>query len=76
MRMVTVHGWCCSGDRQYRPRPFLVSPRARDASADYLKVARSDGWLANPKRLEGPLWISTHHHGTQQRMSQRTAMQA
>jgi len=61
---------------QYRPRPFLISPRARDAIADYLKVARSDGWLTNPKRLEGPLWISTHHHGTQQRMSQRTAMQA
>lgn len=61
---------------QYRPRPFLISPRARDAIADYLKVARSEGWLANVKRLEGPLWISTHHHGTQQRMSQRTAMQA
>ena len=65
----------CEATR-YRPRPFLISPRARDAIADYLKVARSDGWLANPKRLQGPLWISTHHHGTQQRMSQRTAMQA
>ncbi len=61
---------------QYRPRPFLISPRARDAIADYLKVARRDGWLASSKRLEGPLWISTHHHGTQQRMSQRTATQA
>jgi integrase len=61
---------------QYRKRPFLISPRARDAIAAYLKVARSEGWLASPKRLEGPLWISTHHHGTQQRMSQRTAMQA
>lgn len=61
---------------QYRPRPFLISPRTRDAIADYLKLVRSDGWLANAKRLEGPLWISTHHHSTQQRMSQRTAMQA
>lgn len=58
------------------PRPFLISPRARGAIADYLKVARSQGWLATTNRLEGPLWISTHHHGTQQRMSQRTAMQA
>jgi hypothetical protein len=57
-------------------RQFLISPRARDAIADYLKVARRDGWLASSKRLEGPLWISTHHHGTQQRMSQRTATQA
>jgi integrase len=65
-----------SAANQYRPRPFLISPRARDAIADYLKAARSDGWLANPKRLEGALWISTHHRGTQQRMSQRTAMQA
>jgi hypothetical protein len=65
-----------SAANQYRPRPFLISPRARDAIADYLKVARSDGWLAKPKRLAGPLWISTHHRGTQQRMSQRTAMQA
>ena len=61
---------------QYRPRPFLLSPRAREAIADYLKAARTDGWLEDPKRLEGPLWISTHHRGTQQRMSQRTAMQA
>jgi len=61
---------------QYRPRPFLISPRARSAIADYLKTARSESWLASSKRLEGPLWISTHHRGTQQRMSQRTAMQA
>lgn len=61
---------------QYRPRPFLLSPRSRGAIADYLKAVRSSGWLANAARLEGPLWISTHHQGTQQRMSQRTAMQA
>lgn len=61
---------------RYRPRTFLISPRSRDAIADYLKAVRSEGWLANAARLEGPLWISTHHRGTQQRMSQRTAMQA
>jgi integrase len=37
---------------QYRPRPFLLSPRTREAIADYLKVARTDGWLEDPKRLE------------------------
>lgn len=65
----------CEGNN-YREREFLVSDRARDAITAYLKVARSDGWLAKSDRLEGPLWISTHHHGTQKRMSQRTAMQA
>jgi integrase len=60
----------------YRERPFLLSPRSRDAIADYLKAVRSGGWLANAARLKGPLWISTHHQGTQQRMSHRTASQA
>jgi hypothetical protein len=65
----------CEGNN-YRERMFLVSDRARDAIGDYLKAARDGGWLANAERLEGPLWISTHHHGSQQRMSQRMAMQA
>ena len=65
----------CEGNN-YRGRTFLMSDRARAALVDYLKVARSGGWLAKEDRLEGPLWISTHHIGTQQRMSQRTAMQA
>lgn len=65
----------CEGNN-YRERTFLLSDRVRDAIAAYLKVARSEGWLANGNRLEGPLWISTHHRGTQQRMSQRTALQA
>jgi hypothetical protein len=65
----------CEGNK-YRDRTFLMSDRARDALALYLKAARSEGWLANGDRLEGPLWISTHHKGTQQRMSQRMAMQA
>ena len=65
----------CEGNK-YRERRFVMSERARDAVADYLKEARRDGWLANASRLEGPLWISTYPVGTQQRMSRRTAMQA
>lgn len=65
----------CEGNK-YSERRFLMSDRARDAIASYLKAARSGGWLANGERFEGPLWISTHHRGTQQRMSQRMAMQA
>jgi hypothetical protein len=65
----------CEGNK-YRERRFVMSDRARDAIADYLREARSGGWLANASRLEGPLWISTYPVGTQQRMSRRTAMQA
>lgn len=61
---------------QYRERKFMMSDRTRGAIVDYLKAARSNGWLANGQRLEGPLWIATRHRGTQQRMSQRTALQA
>ena len=53
-----------------------MSDRTRGALVYDLKVARSGGWLAKADRLEGPLWISTHHIGIQARMSQRTAMQA
>jgi hypothetical protein len=65
----------CEATR-YRKRPFLMSDRAREAIADYLKVARSEGWLAHSPRLEGPLWIASQPRGEQKRMSQRTAMQA
>jgi hypothetical protein len=65
----------CEGNK-YRERRFVMSDRARDAIADYLKEARSGGWLANGSRLEGPLWISTQSAGAQQRMSRRTAMVA
>lgn len=65
----------CEGNK-YRERRFVMSERARDAIADYLKEARRGGWLANGSRLEGPLWISTYPVGSQQRMSRRTAMQA
>src|SRR5688500_9492461 len=65
----------CEGN-DYKGRTFLMSDRTRGALVDYLKVARSGGWLAKADRLEGPLWISTHHIGIQARMSQRTAMQA
>ncbi len=65
----------CEGNN-YRERRFLLSDRTRDATAGYLMAARADGWLAKGERLVGPLWISMHHHGSQQRMSQRTAVQA
>jgi len=59
----------------YSARSFEMTDRARAAIADYLKVARSGGSLAGA-RLTGPLWIATHPHGAQKRMSQRTAVQA
>lgn len=65
----------CEGNN-YRERKFLMSDRTRNALVDYLKAVRAGGWLAKGDRLQGPLWLSTHHHGSQQRMSQRTAMQA
>jgi len=65
----------CEGNK-HRERRFVMSDRARDAIADYLRQARSGGWLANRSRLEGPLWISTYPMGTQQRISRRTAMAA
>ena len=52
----------CEGNR-YRKRPFLMSDRAREAMAEYLRLARSDGWLANSSRLEGPLWIASQPKG-------------
>lgn len=60
---------------KFQPRPFEMTERARTAIADYLKVARNEGWLAGP-RLNGPLWIATQPQGSQKRMSQRTAVQA
>ncbi len=65
----------CEGN-SYRERRFLLSDRTRNAIVGYLKEARAEGWLSRGDRLVGPLWISTHHHGSQQRMSQRTAVQA
>jgi integrase len=65
----------CEGNA-YRGRSFLLSDRSRQAIADYLKVARDEGWLKDPGALQGPLWIATHHRGTQQRMSTRTAAQS
>jgi len=64
----------CEANR-YRPRPFEMTERARAAIADYLKVARHEGWLTDG-RLNGPLWIATQPPGSQKRMSQRTAVQA
>jgi site-specific recombinase XerD len=65
----------CEGNK-YRERRFVMSDRARDAIADYIKAARSGGFLANARRIEGPLWIASQPIGVQQRMSRRTAMVA
>jgi integrase len=65
----------CEGNK-YQRRSFDMTDRTRAAIADYLKVARSDGWLASGSRLKGPLWIATQPQGAQKRMSQRTAVQA
>ena len=65
-----------SEGNRYRGREVVMSDRARDAIADYLKFARAEGWLAKASRLKGPLWISTQPQGEQKRMSQRTAVQA
>jgi len=64
----------CEANR-YLPRSFEMTERARAAIADYLKVARKEGCLLG-ERLKGPLWIASHPHGVQQRMGQRTAVQA
>ena len=58
---------------QYRKRKILMTDRTREAIAEYLAVARSEGWFPHG-RLKGPLWIATEHRGTLQRLSQRTAM--
>jgi hypothetical protein len=58
---------------QYRKRKILMTDRTREAIAEYLAVARNEGWFPHG-RLKGPLWIATEHRGTLQRLSQRTAM--
>jgi integrase len=61
----------CEANR-YKARKFVMTDRTRDAIAQYLEVARAEGWL--PERaLKGPLFIATEHRGTMQRLSQRTA---
>lgn len=65
----------CEGNK-YRERRFVMSERARNAIADYLREARRGGWLANGSRIAGPLWIASVPVGSQQRMSRRTAMAA
>ena len=45
----------CEANR-YKAKSFEMTDRARGAIADYLRGARSEGWLANGTRLEGPLF--------------------
>ncbi len=62
----------CEANR-YRGRRFVMSERTRHAIADYLGVAREDGWLPG-KRLRGPLFVASVHRGTGQRLSPRSAI--
>jgi hypothetical protein len=72
LREVTMRA--CEGTK-YRPRTFQMGEAARMAIADYLKAIRKSGWLTDPKKLKGPLFVS-RYPGKQQRLSQRTAIQA
>jgi hypothetical protein len=65
----------CEGT-QYKPRTFATSEGARAAIADYLEAAKKAGWLAERNPLKGPLFIASYPVGKQQRLSQRTAIQA
>ncbi|HMJ11053.1 MAG TPA: hypothetical protein VK524_06575 [Polyangiaceae bacterium] len=60
----------CEGNR-FRELHFHVSDRTRDAIADYLRVARNEGWLSNG-RLEGPLFLSSYHRGQGKPAAART----
>ena len=54
----------------YEERVFLLSDRAREGLADYLRVIRDDEWL--PKGLRGPLFLSSYFYGTGKRVSNRS----
>jgi integrase len=49
-----------SAQTRYRRRRCYVSQRAREALAEYLRVARAEGRLAGGKLFKGPLFPSTH----------------
>jgi hypothetical protein len=57
----------------HRQRSFVVSARAQEAVAEYLRAARNGGWLPTD-RLEGPLFLSSVQPGSGQRLSKRTAI--
>ena len=61
---------------RYRGRDFLMTEPARQALADYIKVARAEGWFRGGKKPHGPLFVSTQHHGTGQRLKRLAAIAA
>lgn len=64
----------CEANR-YRELRFFLTKRTRAAVADYLKVARRDGWLVTSK-LQGPLFISAQPRGGGKRVARRTMIHA
>ena len=62
----------CEGNR-YKARNFPLSERTRDALGTYLEVVLRDGWLPGAG-LQGPLFLSSRHHGRGRRVSRRTAV--
>ena len=60
-------------ESDHRQRSFVVSARAQEAIAEYLRAARCGGWLPTD-RLEGPLFLSSVLPGSGQRLSKRTAI--
>ena len=61
------------GAAKIKPRHFALSTRARQALVPYLQVVRRDGWLPT-RRLEGPLFLSSYHHGKGKRLARGTAI--
>jgi integrase len=57
----------------HRQRSFVVSARAQQAIADYVRAVRYGGWLPTDW-LEGPLFLSSVQPGSGQRLSMRNAI--
>jgi integrase len=60
-------------ENRYQPRSLVVSDRAQQALAEYLRAVREGGWLPTD-RLEGPLFLSSVRPGSGQRLSSRSAI--
>jgi integrase len=62
---------CEANDHQ--PRQIVLSARAQDAIADYLRGAQLRG-LLTPQRLQGPLFLADVQQEKGQRLAKRSAM--
>jgi integrase len=60
-------------ENRYHARRIVVSDRAQQALAEYLRAVRQGGWLPTD-RLEGPLFLSSVRPGSAQRLSTRSAI--